>query len=176
MKKATIPLDSSPEHAAALGRLIGHWAIVEFSLSDIFQKLSGTPKRNKASLILESIVSVKTRLDIIERLIQHFVADCKLKTELEALMTETRDLNSERNAIVHAAWTGGSGGILKRIRTGVPYNPKIRSHKTKDFSAEDIQDVVDRIASLAQRLIDYDVYQIARLPIQATPLRRPRGQ
>jgi hypothetical protein len=62
-----IPLDNAPRHAQAIGRLVGHWAIVENHLVLLFGYLASLD-HIKAQLIYQNFVSQSAKIDMIRRL------------------------------------------------------------------------------------------------------------
>lgn len=102
-RRTTVPMDSSPEIAQALGRMIAHWAIVENQLSDLLQELLLIPDQHRGRMLFDSIINLRSKLDLIDALVLVFTKGSE-QTELARLMKKARALNLERNQYVHATW------------------------------------------------------------------------
>lgn len=63
----TVPMDSCPEHAAALGRFFAHWAVLEFQLTDVLQYLINT-KPEYANALWQQFISVHDKITLIRRI------------------------------------------------------------------------------------------------------------
>jgi len=145
-----IPLDDAPEHAAALGRLLGHWAFLEVELETIMRFLLGIDQF-KAKFIWQEFTSAKAKIALIQRLNHHFTANKDSKESLDKLLSKAQELNSDRNAFVHALWAGDEKK-LTRFRNTPPGNYKKAGRMPEQFSPQDVQNVVDKIAELSQAL------------------------
>jgi hypothetical protein len=60
-KPLQVPIDSMPEFAAALGRFMSHWAIVESELTNILGWVLRV-NQPRAQILFMSIINVKTKL------------------------------------------------------------------------------------------------------------------
>jgi hypothetical protein len=142
-----IALDQSPEHAAALGRLLGHWAVLEHMLTGLMQCLLGTDPK-KTDLIYKEIVSTKAKFLILKRMNHHFTIDKLLKKEIDVLLTNGEKLNKQRNSFIHASWIGDSNNLY-RDENILEGNYKKMHKPSLKFTPDDIQNVVEDIAKLS---------------------------
>ena len=112
MAKGThIPLDDAPEHAAALGRLLGHWAILESQLQTIMQLLLGIDQF-KGRFLWHEFTSTNAKIRMLQRLNHHFTAE-RFKNDLSTLLESAQSLNSKRNSFVHAVWAGDKDRLAR---------------------------------------------------------------
>ena len=152
----TIPLDSSPEHAAALGRLLGHWAVVELQLSGILQLLLRT-QQGPARYIWRGILSTRAKIEILQRLNWHYLPDQPLKEELDQHLKVADSLNAMRNAYVHALWSTPTrdSKVLLRHRNSLPRQYKETFRDAEPFTSADIEKDVASLAEFSGRLADW---------------------
>jgi hypothetical protein len=163
--KKHIPFDDAPEHAAALGRLIAHWNVLERILVIILQWLLGT-SWNKALFIYQEFVSAKSKINLLRRLNHHFNKNIELKNEIDSYLGRASKLNSQRNQFIHALWGVRVEDKLVRGTTMEPPNYKkssISGHIPEQFTSQDIQAVVEEIAELSQSLSDM-IARIGAIP------------
>lgn len=163
MSRTVIPLDYSPDHAAAIGRLLGHWAILESHLEFLLGMLLNIDLY-RASFIYQEFVSTNSKIILLRRLNHFFVIDQELKNKLDKLLNQTRILNEKRNAFVHAIWASGPDNKINRMRTTMPGNHKKRFRASEEFTPQDIQNIVEEIAELSASLLQL----ITRNPITLT--------
>ena len=167
--KLQIPLDSNHEFAAALGRLLGHWAIVEHELTDILGILLRV-NQPRAQMIFMTFISFKAKLQLIERLIHNFVGASPEKNRLLSLIRSAGNLNDERNGFIHATWgVGNTNDSLTRFPNTLQGNTKNAFRATDDLTPQDIQKVVDTIASLSGELQHFRFHDAAKLVIHQVP-------
>lgn len=158
--KIYMALDYSPDHAAALGRLLGHWAILETKLTHLLELLLGVDQY-KARFIYQEFVSAKSKITLLQRLNHHFTQDELCKKEINKLLIKASKLNSKRNAFIHARWGIGAAivdvGKLSRISTMLPRDYKKYHGEVDNFTSQDIQYIAEEIATLSlsfQTLLD----------------------
>jgi hypothetical protein len=158
-KKITLPLDTSIEHAAALGRLLGHWAYLESQLIDVLQVLLATDDV-RAKLTWQQFISAHGKIDLMQRLNVQTIRVAKRRDSLNALLGEAQRLNSERNKFVHALWTirlSSSPGprVLMRVLNTQPGNHALIERASEPFTAADIQKVTDEVSALSSKVITW---------------------
>ncbi len=153
-------LDYSPDHAAALGRLLGHWGVLETHLTRMMEYLLKVD-HHRADFVYKEFTATKTKITLLLRLNHHFIQDKLLKEEIKELLIKAKNLNKERNAFVHARWGGGAYGAndnkIYRINIGAPFDYKELYNPMYKFTPQDIQKVVEDIAKLSlsfQALLD----------------------
>jgi hypothetical protein len=163
-KMVSIPLDKHPEHAAALGRLLGHWAFLETQLIGALQCLLFTG-REKARFVWQEFISAKGKIELAQRLNFHFTQDVSLKDELDDFLKQAQTLNGVRNKYVHALWgdpdPGGNTRTLMRISNTMS-DYKNSTNKHEPFTPEAIQDDAVKIATLSQCLSDWQARFVAK--------------
>jgi hypothetical protein len=165
-----IPLDRCPEHANALGRMMGHWAIVENCLSDLLGHLLKI-EQSRQHLVFNTFVSLSSKIDLIQRLIHSYAVDCPEKTQLLKLIKQTIKCNSTRNSYVHAIWAAsGSREALIKSDNRVPPNPKNRKRPLELVKASDINDFVKELSSLSTTLLIFRARDLPKILISDQPL------
>ena len=113
-RRTLIPLDSQPQHAQALGRLLGHWGICEHNLCAILGNIVGV-EDHKARFIWAAFPSFAAKQKLLRRLNHHYTVNEVAKSSLEALLVQAAKFNSQRNACVHAIWTAGGKDKLGQL-------------------------------------------------------------
>lgn len=146
-----IALDNAPEHAAALGRLLGHWAMFEKMLIGLMQYLLQI-KPNIAAMIYDEFVSTKAKILLLRRVNHHFTTDISLKIEIETILSVAQQLNTKRNSFIHASWATVDSSELIRFESILLQNHKKTYKIPTKFTPEDIQNVVEEIAKLSASL------------------------
>lgn len=161
--KVSIPLDTHPEHAAALGRLLGHWAFLETQLMGVLQALLYTSQR-KSKFVWQEFNSARGKIELAQRLNFHFTGDASLKDDLDKLLAQAQSLNGMRNNYIHALWVdpGGSDNTLERMSNSLEGNYKKEDKKWVPLTPENIQDDVAKLAVLSQALADWQSRFVAK--------------
>jgi hypothetical protein len=152
VNKMHIALEQAPEHAAALGRLLGHWAVLEMLLTVLMQRLFQLGPQ-KADLIFKEIVSLKAKLKLLKRINHHFTIDGVLKEEIHDLLVSAEKLNEDRNKFIHSGWAGDSRDMV-RIESSLPPSYKKLTKSHIKFTPQNIQNFVEKIAQLSGFLND----------------------
>jgi hypothetical protein len=169
MPKMQIPLDSSNDHAMALGKLMGHFAILESQLQMVMATLLGIDQF-RAAIVFQSFISLRAKVDMITRLSYVFLNDSPERAELIKLLDESGKANTIRNDHAHATWAAGDPGALTRISGSLPNNPKHRIKPFKAFTASDIQKDVETIATLSAKIQHFVIEKLLQMPISRQPL------
>lgn len=150
--KIYMALDDSPDHAAALGRLLGHWAILETCLMRMMEYLLQVD-HHRADFVYKEFVNTKSKISLLKRLNRWLTQDDTIKGEINEILTDTETLNRKRNNFVHARWVSGPYGDnsnkLLRINDSSPSNINKLHKPVKRFTPQDIQDVVEEIVKLS---------------------------
>lgn len=153
--KASIPLDTHPEHAAALGRFLGHWAFLENQMVGVMQCLFHSSQA-KATFVWQKFISAKAKIELAKQINLHCTQDAILKNELDGFLKQALALNKIRNMYVHAIWGddhNGNANILIRI-TSKGKNKKPEMFREL-FTPEAIQKDAVKLAVLSQRLSEW---------------------
>ncbi|OGP70854.1 MAG: hypothetical protein A2Z73_03380 [Deltaproteobacteria bacterium RBG_13_60_28] len=158
--KYYMALDDSPDHAAALGRLLGHWAILETKLMHMMEILLNVD-HHRADFVYKEFVSISSKITLLKRLNRWLTKDESLKDEIKNLLSKAGKLNTQRNDFIHARWLsvahGDYSNKLIRISISSPRDINELHKPSKRFTAQDIQDVVEEIVKLSlsfQKLLD----------------------
>jgi len=151
--KKHLPIDDAPEHAAALGRLIAHWNALERILVIFLQWLLGT-SWFKALLVFHQFSNITGKIYLLKTLNYQFNEN-EFKNEIDRHLNTALALNEERNKFIHALWGVIVDDKIVRVPAMEPCNHKKTSQSVNEqFSSQDIQEVVDKIARLSQSLSD----------------------
>jgi len=122
-------------------------------------------------MVFGTMKSFTTKIDLLRRMLHAYVEPGPEVIALAALFDKAQELNVERNANVHAGWGAGRNpGQLTRFFESVPNNPKRRMREPDDITAENIQNVVDRISTLTAAIVNFEMHALPKLVV----LRRPR--
>ncbi len=146
-EKASIPLDTHPEHAAALGRFLGHWAFLENRMVGVMQCLFHSSQA-KATFVWQKFISAKAKIELARQINSHCMQDATLKNELDGFLKQALALNEIRNKYVHAIWGddhNGNTNILIRIT----------NKENESFTPEAIQEDAVKLAVLSQCLSEW---------------------
>jgi len=153
-RKYHMVLDDYPEHAKALGQMLGHWGELEASLMRLTMFLLGTDYDQKAFFVYKEFYNLRSKIRLLKRLNRWFPGDIPIQTEIDNLLSKAESHNDTRNSCVHARWVSKAGyketsNELMRISlgSGKLHQPNIRP---KYFTPQDIQDFGEEIAILSQ--------------------------
>ena len=150
MVKFPLPIDNSPELAAALGRLMAHWADLESWLTHLLQVLLNVDNM-KARFIYQEFNSTRGKIALLQRINYFFTLDEKLKGDIDELLRKVNKLNETRNKFVHARWVGDVPQHIMRLETSLPGYKQYKK-PMKKFTPQDVQKVVEDISELSQSL------------------------
>lgn len=132
----TVPIDNAPEHAAALGRLVARWAVLEVGLQLLLSALLKGGYR-EAHFIYQEISATKTKITMLRRMNHHlgrFVEP--QKTKISMLLADAARLNRKRNDFVHALWgEGREKDCLTRMSTTFSQDHREADSKHEQFSS-----------------------------------------
>jgi hypothetical protein len=168
-RKTQIPLDTAPHFAAALGRLTGHWAMVEFELSNILAGLLGVG-RDRAALVYQTFFSVPQKLELMQRLVRLFVDPSAEREALSALLEQASDLNGKHNSFIHSAWgVGRTEDSLSQVSSSLPRKPDALRRAMRDVPVAEVNQVVDRMAVLSAELQWFSFDSFSKLTIRCDP-------
>lgn len=151
--KPRSPIEDYPEHAAALGRMLSYWALMELSLQEVLGYLLGVDQF-RAQFVWQEFVSTRAKITLLQRLNFNFTKDDAMKSSLDSILARAGKLNSKRNGFVHALWGAGTNG-LTRFATTSPPSYKKPDIPPDDMTAESIQAVVEEIRTLSEDLFSW---------------------
>jgi hypothetical protein len=150
-ERVSIPLDNLPEYAAALGRLLGHWAMLESLLMGTLGRALRVD-HGLARLLWHEFISTRGKITLLQRL-NHSMGDNELKSELGRILEEAQKLNTMRNAYIHAIWVVNAKGEVERHSHTAPGDYKKVFKDNQVITVADIEKDVLRISKLSGDLL-----------------------
>ncbi len=169
MTKTQIPLDNAPKHAEGLGRMLGHWAIIERCLSSVLGTLLGI-EQSREHMLFNTFISIASKIKLIERLIHSYVIDSSEKDTLLELVKTAETFNTKRNSFVHSTWGAGSNDTLIKIDSRVPGSNKKRVRPAEVITSESIDDFVLELAVLSAKFNSFAFDGFPKLQISVKPI------
>lgn len=168
-----MPLDHLPEHAVALGRLLGHWAFLENMLIGTLA-LALKIEHPIAKVLWQEFVSVRGKITLLQRL-NHSMKDDDFKTELGKLLATAQELNKVRNGYIHALWVINANNEVERQSNTAPGDYKKVFKNGQVIAATDIEADVLKIAKLSADLIHWQRRIRVNLPgMRLEPIETPQ--
>jgi hypothetical protein len=168
-KKTQIPLDTATLFAAALGRLSGHWAIVEWELSNILAGLLGVGS-GRAALVYQTFFSIPQKVELLERLVLMFVENSTQRAALLRLLKQALDLERKRTGFMHSAWAvGRTEDSLHQVSSSMPRNPDALKRAMRDVPVAEVNEVVEQMAVLSAELQWFSFDSFSKLTIHSEP-------
>jgi hypothetical protein len=165
-----IPMDSTPEIAAALGRFVAHWGILEGEIKNILEILCGLDQF-RGSILYDTFPALGQKLGMLERLTHAFVEDGEGKAKLLHFIGTARGLMGIRNDLVHAVWgVGGDGNSLTLFPISLPDNKKKRVKDAKGLTSQDIQNETEKVRTLSFDIQQFRFRDAPKLPIRRLPI------
>lgn len=126
------------EFAAAIGTFVMHFVRLETHVNAVMCTFLRIPREGLSELLVAAIRNVSTRLHILESLVNGVEMPTDLRAELRSRIKEVRDLNTDRNWLLHTrqgvylpqedAWQRISAQTRDRFK-----------RKVKHFSIADVQ-------------------------------------
>jgi hypothetical protein len=149
-----IPLDARPRFAAALGRLVGHWGVLESNLILLFQILMGTDQF-RAAMVFNTFPAVGQKIQLLERLTHSFLEDDDEKRKVLEFLKRAKSLMDVRNGYVHAIYGYSAPPELCWRSISLPSSSEKRLKKAKIITYRDIQNDCDKIAKLSGDITNF---------------------
>ncbi len=150
-ERFSIPLDNLPAHATALGRLLGHWAMLESLLMGTLG-LALRIDHKFARVLWQEFISTRGKITLLQRL-NHTMGDNELKDELTQILQRAQELNAVRNGYIHALWVINSDHQVQRQSNAAPGDYKKVFRDSEIVTATDIENDVEKIATLSGDLL-----------------------
>lgn len=170
MANPQIPMDSSPEIAAALGRFVAMWGILEGEMKSILEILCGLDQF-RATIIFDTFPALGQKLGMLERLTYAFVEDGEGKTKLLHFIGTASSLMGIRNDLVHAVWGAGmDANSLTRFPISLPDNKKKRLKGAKGLTTQDIQSETEKVRALSFDVQQFRFRDAPKLSIRQLPI------
>ena len=160
MGRTQIPLDSEPEVAAAIGRLVGHWGVLEDQFADLLGlllRIDGWRSR----MVFNTFPSLAQKLNLIERLLHAFAEENEARELAIGFCERGKAYADIRNKYVHATWGGGEGEFAA-IPKPLPSNPIHQSAFLRANEPQGIQSAVDKVSELSGEISDFLMSQRLR--------------
>src|SRR5262249_44367507 len=102
-ESSMLEISLSRGHLEAIGRVAAAWTRVEFTF---IMNIEGILRLNTVEgLIVLKAVGVTGWMDMLRNLTANSLRDTKGEKELEPVFKRIRDLQIERNNIVHCSWS-----------------------------------------------------------------------
>lgn len=152
MSEKPIPrsvLEDDSEFSAALGLIMGYWALVENALTILMGALLRLDE-DRAKLVFMSFNSMRTKLDLMQRLTYIYIDECELREKVSEVLKRAVELNIERNKFVHAVWAVRSGdeGMFLRMEGSLQGSKTAPYKAAKRHTTADVRSVVAAMANL----------------------------
>jgi mRNA-degrading endonuclease HigB of HigAB toxin-antitoxin module len=135
------PPEDSP-HFTAIGRIASAWATLDFEIDSLVWDLADI-EPTKGACITAQLVSTRSRLQALLALMTLREADDKLMKAVRKFVTDTQELVSKRNRMVHDHWMY-EVSTKKMHRLQITADPK-PIFDLKDTSLEAIAEVAKSI-------------------------------
>jgi hypothetical protein len=163
-------IDSRPEIAGNLGRLVGRWGLLESKLISILQLPLGIDQL-KATIIFNTFPALGQKIQLIERLLRCYVQDSPERKKLLQFCQRALARNTVRNKFVHAIWGAGlDQESLTLFPQSLPHDTKSRLSQIEQVTAQDIQNEIDKIAELSEEIMVFLFDDSPKLVILQRPL------
>lgn len=153
--KLIIPIENAPEAVAELGNFLIYWAVLEKYLVMVMGYLLSVDWF-KAELVYREFINFSSKISLMRRMNYVYTEPQILKDNIDQLLDKAQTLSGKRNAFVHGFW-GVNIGSLTLCDSSSPRNHKKFIKPSTDYTAQDIQNVVENVAKLClsfQRLLD----------------------
>lgn len=165
-----IPLDDSADHLAQLGRIVGHFAIMESSLCSAMEVLLGVDQF-RGRFIFNSITSLRTKLDMLERLAHAFVKPSDAKDRLLSVLKRAGKANQKRNGLIHAIWGAGADTTLLTVmKTSFTSDPSEPYAHEQELTAKQLAEIVQVIDQISMDLKEFFIPHLMKIEISRSPL------
>jgi len=136
--------------AAALGRMVAAFAVLEHTLRELLQMTLGVQQYH-AEAIYGGITSVKAKIEIIKEVLETASVHPPEREELNKLLERANRLNIRRNSYVHCMWGAGNNKeSLSLIETGLRRGNPRQFHQVRP---SDIDALTEDIGILADDLM-----------------------
>ena len=154
MSKTQVPMENIDSLANALGVFLSQWAVLENILSLLLGSLISV-NQQATQIIFRSSFSLRSKLEMMERLTYISSIDEKQKEEITYCLGEVAKLNKRRNLYVHATWAAGkTDETLTLIPGSLHGNTKKIWKEFGEIASKDIEKDTDEIRAIYNRLVD----------------------
>lgn len=171
MSNATIPeTDPQEDLYREVGRLIGHWNVVELWLTFILQALLQTDQ-HRAQMIYKEFSAFSTKIRLIQRLSTSYLADTKERAKLAALLDDSLGAVKVRNKYAHALWASNEDrSEFSLIQWTAPGGTNVRLHPDTPVNLKVLAEEIQRIGGLKLRLKEFVLNILPTMAISDKPL------
>lgn len=143
----------SDEHLKALGRIAVNFQALEQFIALLVGRMISDDQT--VGRMVTTLLPFGKLCDLAGALQRHRRGNSSEQEEFMALLSMSRELEQERNAYFHSAWGNDSqSGDVVRIKSNVR-SRKGMHHDMVDTDAAKLNDLADRMASTAKRILSY---------------------
>ncbi len=100
----------APKISDLFANIVCRFVNLEERMADIFALLLGTPDTTNARFVFRTLKSPRARIDVLETLLEKSPKNAKADTFFDEVIAEFEEINSQRNKLVHGAWTTHDSG------------------------------------------------------------------
>jgi hypothetical protein len=162
-------IDDRDDIAAALGRLVARWGILEGELISLLEILLGVDQF-RAAMVFNAFPALGQKLQLLERLTHTFVDDEAANHKIVDFLHRANSLMAERNQYVHAVWGYDDPPALILFPSIAPNNKTKRLRESQRITAEDdLQSAADKVAALAGEIQEFVRRDCAALQVRHRP-------
>ncbi|TAJ09254.1 MAG: hypothetical protein EPO61_06750 [Nitrospirae bacterium] len=149
VKTSKLPEDN----VRAVGRVVVNFQYLEFTIVQLIWIMTG-PDENIGQRITAGVPFTKL-CELLSSIFHYHIKDSSVVEKFEHLMTQARNVNTDRNRIVHSWWftdlDGGAPSRLKPKAKGAQYD-------SENIDADAVSTSISKLASDFEKFID-ELYQ-----------------
>lgn len=164
-----VPMDSNDAFAAALGKLVARWGMLESELIGVLGWLLGV-EQTRATLVFNTFAGIGQKLQLIERLANIYLEDQAAIAKITKLMHRALELNTQRNNFVHAAWGADTPPAMKLISSVLSNKRDRRYGKFGSITLDDMKNTGDEVSRFAEELLRFRIGDAAKIRVSPQPL------
>jgi hypothetical protein len=136
-----------------IGKLVVRFNDMEHFVSVLIAAI--TKDDPNVSMAMTAEVGFLAKLDILKAIAPFTIRDATLCKQLDDLLREMSECNTERNRMVHSAWYAGKSDTdLRRIKATIRNRKGLKGGFLPTSLAE-IQSSIDRVEDAISHLCDY---------------------
>jgi hypothetical protein len=140
------------DFAGMIGMIITNWPHGEEHMVGLFGELAGIADGGTARLIFRTIISQRTRVDIMEALLERSPIHKDKSLSFEEIITEFMSLNGIRNGYAHGLWYTHED--RKRVFLEEETDTYDKFLDKREVTVRELGDVSKRMMALMGRLMD----------------------
>lgn len=145
-------LSKRPQHAAALGRIITGWSLIEGTSGGLLGSMLHSDAET-ANAILSQFFTNKQRIDAIRAIAKAVLNGTDLINILEALSTVSA-FAKDRNKIAHGVW-----GVNDDVQDGIVWMPlkSFMEFSASISPAKNADNVINKISDISETISIYSL-------------------